>query len=178
MDEQQLIAGCKKGNRLAQRELYDKYAPRMLAVCIRYVNDRETARDLLQEGFIKVFTCIDSYSGLGSFKGWVRKVFVNGALEYLRKTDVLREATDLDNAPELVQPEASVLSNISAAELMKMIQQLPAGFRAVFNLFAIEGYSHREISEMLKITESTSRSQYTRARQMLQKQIMNLEKIR
>lgn len=178
MDEQQLIAGCKKGNRLAQRELYDKYAPRMLAVCIRYVNDRETARDLLQEGFIKVFTCIDSYSGLGSFEGWVRKVFVNGALEYLRKTDVLREATDLDNAPELVQPEASVLSNISAAELMKMIQQLPAGFRAVFNLFAIEGYSHREISEMLKITESTSRSQYTRARQMLQKQIMNLEKIR
>ena len=108
----------------------------------------------------------------------MRKVFVNGALEYLRKTDVLREATDLDNAPELVQPEASVLSNISAAELMKMIQQLPAGFRAVFNLFAIEGYSHREISEMLKITESTSRSQYTRARQMLQKQIMNLEKIR
>ncbi len=178
MDEQQLIAGCKKGNRLAQRELYDKYAPRMLAVCMRYVNDRETARDLLQEGFIKVFTCIDSYSGLGSFEGWVRKVFVNGALEYLRKTDVLREATDLDNAPELVQPEASVLSNISAAELMKMIQQLPAGFRAVFNLFAIEGYSHREISEMLKITESTSRSQYTRARQMLQKQIMNLEKIR
>ncbi len=178
MDEQQLIAGCKKGNRLAQRELYDKYAPRMLAVCMRYVNDRETARDLLQEGFIKVFTCIDSYSGLGSFEGWVRKVFVNGALEYLRKTDVLREATDLDNAPELVQPEASVLSNISAAELMKMIQQLPAGFRAVFNLFAIEGYSHREIGEMLKITESTSRSQYTRARQLLQKQIMNLEKIR
>ncbi len=178
MDEQQLIAGCKKGNRLAQRELYDKYAPRMLAVCMRYVNDRETARDLLQEGFIKVFTCIDSYSGLGSFEGWIRKVFVNGALEYLRKTDVLREATDLDNAPELVQPEASVLSNISAAELMKMIQQLPAGFRAVFNLFAIEGYSHREISEMLKITESTSRSQYTRARQLLQKQIMNLEKIR
>jgi len=178
MDEQQLIAGCKKGNRLAQRELYDKYAPRMLAVCMRYVNDRETARDLLQEGFIKVFTCIDSYSSLGSFEGWVRKVFVNGALEYLRKTDVLREATDLDNAPELVQPEASVLSNISAAELMKMIQQLPAGFRAVFNLFAIEGYSHREIGEMLKITESTSRSQYTRARQMLQKQIMNLEKIR
>ncbi len=178
MDEQQLIAGCKKGNRVAQRELYDKYAPRMLAVCMRYVNDRETARDLLQEGFIKVFTCIDSYSGLGSFEGWIRKVFVNGALEYLRKTDVLREATDLDNAPELVQPEASVLSNISAAELMKMIQQLPAGFRAVFNLFAIEGYSHREISEMLKITESTSRSQYTRARQLLQKQIMNLEKIR
>ena len=176
MDEQQLIAGCKKGNRLAQRELYEYYSRRMLAVCLRYVNDKETAKDLLQDGFVKVFTCLDSYSGIGSFEGWIRKIFVNSALEYLRKSDVLRESSDLDNLPELVQPDSSAISNISATELMDIIKRLPAGFRTVFNLFAIEGYSHKEIGEMLGITESTSRSQYTRARQLLQKQIANLYK--
>ena len=104
----------------------------------------------------------------------MRKIFVNCALEYLRKSDVLRESSGLDNLPELSQPDSSVISNMSAAELMNIIKQLPAGFRTVFNLFAIEGYSHKEIGDMLGITESTSRSQYTRARQLLQKQIANL----
>ena len=176
MDEQQLIKGCINRNRLAQRELYEKYSRRMFAVCLRYVNDKETAKDLLQDGFVKVFTCLDSYSGIGSFEGWMRKIFVNCALEYLRKSDVLKESSDLDNLPELPQPESSVISNMSAAELLNIIKQLPAGFRTVFNLFAIEGYSHKEIGEMLGITESTSRSQYTRARQLLQKQITNLYK--
>ncbi|OUO51814.1 RNA polymerase [Parabacteroides sp. An277] len=174
MDEQQLIAGCKQGNRLAQRELYEKYARKMGAVCLRYVNDKETARDLTQDGFIKVFTNIQTYTGTGSFEGWMRKIFVNGALEYLRKSDVLRESTDLDNTAELVQPDASAVSKLSADELMQLIRDLPPGFRTVFNMFAIEGYSHREISEALGITESTSRSQYTRARQLLQKQIKEL----
>ena len=165
MDEQQLIAGCKSENRLAQRELYEKYARRMLAVCLRYVNDMETARDLLQDGFVRVFTNIHSYTGSGSFEGWLRKIFVNGALEYLRKSDVLRESTDLENSAELVQPDSSAIENLSAA-----------GFRTVFNMFAIEGYSHKEISEILGITESTSRSQFTRARQLLQKRIKELYK--
>ena len=99
---------------------------------------------------------------------------MNCSLEYLRKSDVLRESSGLDNLPELSQPDSSVISNMSAAELMNIIKQLPAGFRTVFNLFAIEGYSHKEIGDMLGITESTSRSQYTRARQLLQKQIANL----
>lgn len=176
MDEQQLIAGCKSENRLAQRELYEKYTRRMLAVCLRYVNDMETARDLLQDGFVRVFTNIHSYTGSGSFEGWLRKIFVNGALEYLRKSDVLRESTDLENSAELVQPDSSAIENLSAAELMKVIQELPAGFRTVFNMFAIEGYSHKEISEILGITESTSRSQFTRARQLLQKRIKELYK--
>jgi RNA polymerase sigma factor, sigma-70 family len=171
MTEKQLIESCKKGERLAQKELYDTYSRKMMGVCLRYVNDRETARDLLQDGFVKVFTCMDSYTGLGSFEGWLRKIFVNCALEYLRKSDVLREAADLDNSAELVNPDSSVISEMSAAELMKLVQQLPAGFRAVFNLFAIEGYSHKEIGEMLDITESTSRSQFTRAKQLLQRQI-------
>lgn len=171
MDERQLIDGCRRGDRLAQKELYERYSRRMMGVCLRYANDRETARDLLQDGFVKVFTGMDSYSGAGSFEGWMRKIFVNCALEYLRKSDVLRESTDLDNTAELIHPESSVLSDMSAAELMKLVQELPTGFRTVFNLFAIEGYSHKEISEMLNITESTSRSQFTRAKQMLQKRI-------
>lgn len=171
MNEQQLIKGCRKGERKAQKELYDAYSRKMMGVCLRYVNDRETARDLLQDGFVKVFTCIDSYTGTGSFEGWMRKIFVNCALEYLRKADVLREAADLDNTPELVQPDSSAVSDMSAAELMQMIRELPAGFRTVFNLFAIEGYSHKEISEILNITESTSRSQFTRAKQLLQRKI-------
>ncbi|WP_075556368.1 MULTISPECIES: sigma-70 family RNA polymerase sigma factor [Parabacteroides] len=171
MDESQLIRGCRKGDRLAQKELYETYSRKMMGVCLRYVNDRETARDLLQDGFVKVFTSMDSYSGAGSFEGWMRKIFVNCALEYLRKSDVLRESTDLDNTAELIQPDSSVISSMSAAELMTLVHELPTGFRTVFNLFAIEGYSHKEISEMLNITESTSRSQFTRAKQMLQKRI-------
>ena len=174
MKEQQLIEGCRKGNRLAQKELYDIYSRKMMGVCLRYVSDRETARDLLQDGFVKVFTSVDSYTGTGSFEGWMRKIFVNCALEYLRKSDVLREATDLDNTAELINPDSSVVSDLSAAELMALVQVLHAGFRAVFNMFAIEGYSHKEISEMLNITESTSRSQFTRAKQLLQRRINEL----
>lgn len=171
MNEQQLIDGCKRGERGAQKELYEMYSRKMMGVCLRYVNERETARDLLQDGFVKVFTSMDSYSGAGSFEGWMRKIFVNCALEYLRRSDVLREATDLDNTGELIQPDSSAISDLSAAELMQLIQELPAGFRTIFNMFAIEGYSHKEISEMLNITESTSRSQFTRAKQMLQRKI-------
>lgn len=171
MNEQQLIESCRRGERIGQKELYDRFARKMMGVCYRYVNDKETALDLLQDGFVKVFLSLDSYSGTGSFEGWVRRIFVNTALEYLRKADVLRDSTDLDNTAELVQPEASVLSAMAADELMQLVKELPPGFRTVFNLFAIEGYSHKEIGEMLNITESTSRSQYTRARQMLQKKI-------
>ena len=148
----------------------------MLAVCLRYVNDMETARDLLQDGFVRVFMNIHSYTGTGSFEGWLRKIFVNGAWEYLRKSDVLRESTDLDSSADLVQSDSSAIEHLSAAELMKLIQELPVGFRTVFNMFAIEGYSHKEISEALGITESTSRSQFTRARQLLQKRIKELYK--
>ena len=160
MTEKQLIEGCRNGERLAQKELYETYSRKMMGVCLRYVSDRETARDLLQDGFVKVFTSMDSYSGLGSFEGC--------------KSDVLREAVDLDNTVELVHPDSSAISDMSAVELMKLVQELPAGFRTVFNLFAIEGYSHKEISEMMNITESTSRSQFTRAKQLLQRRIHEL----
>jgi len=174
MNEQQLIEGCRKGDRIAQKKLYEQYARKMMGVCYRYVNDMDTAADILQEGFVKVFASLDSFSGVGSFEGWLRKVFVNTALEYLRKSDVLRESTDLDNTAELVQPDNSVISNMAVEDLMKLIGQLPSGFRTIFNLFVIEGYSHREIGIMLNISENTSRSQFTRARQLLQRKISDL----
>ena len=176
MDEKQLIASCLKGERLAQKKLYDQYSGKMMGVCLRYANDRETAADLLQDGFVKVFTNLSSYTGAGSFEGWMRRVFVNCALEYIRKNDVMKESDDLDHAAELIEYSASALEELSAQELINVIQQLPTGFKAVFNLFAIEGYSHKEVSEMLQINESTSRSQYTRAKQMLQKKVNDLYK--
>jgi RNA polymerase sigma-70 factor (ECF subfamily) len=174
MNEQQLIEGCRKGNRLAQKELYDTYSRKMMGVCLRYVSDRETVRDILQDGFVKVFTSMDSYAGIGSFEGWMRKIFINCALEFLRKTDILRDAIELDYTNETSGSNYSVIAEISANELMKVVQGLPAGFRTIFNLFAIEGFSHKEISEMLNITESTSRSQYTRAKQLLQRKMKDL----
>lgn len=174
MTEEQLIKGCRRGQRQAQKELYDKYSRKMMGVCLRYLGDRETAQDVLQEGYVRVFSAISSYSGVGSFEGWMRKIFVNSALEHLRRNDVLKESVDLDDTYELPQKEHSVLSALSAEEIMKVIDELPLGFRTVFNLFAIEGYSHKEIGDMLNITESTSRSQLTRAKQILQRRIKEM----
>ena len=171
MDEIQLIKGCKENKPKAQKELYETYARKMMAVCLRYTNDRESAQDLLQDGFIKVFTAIGTYSGNGSFEGWMRKIFVNTALEYLRKNDILRETVDIDSPDTLKEPDYSALEKISADELMELVRELPTGFRAVFNMFAIEGYSHKEIGEALGINESTSRSQFTRAKKLLQKKL-------
>lgn len=174
MKEDQLIAGCLNGDRKAQKELYDLYSRKMMGVCLRYVNDRETARDLLQEGFIKVYTTMHSYTGKGAFEGWMRMIFVNGALEYLRKTDVLRNSADIGSLSEQMGENETAVSKLSAEELIGLIKQLPDGFRTVFNLYAVEGYSHKEIAGMLHITESTSRSQYVRARQWLQEQIKSM----
>ena len=171
MDEIQLIKGCKENKPKAQKELYETYARKMMAVCLRYTNDRESAQDLLQDGFIKVFTAIGTYSGNGSFEGWTRKIFVNTALEYFRKNDILPETAVIDSPDTLQEPDYSAPEKISADELMKIVRELPTGFRTVFNMFAIEGYSHKEIGEALGINESTSRSQFTRAKKLLQKKL-------
>ena len=176
MNEKQLIESCINGDRRAQKALYDKHSGRMMAVCLRYVKDTEDARDLLQEGFIKLFTNIDKYSGEGSFDGWVRKIFVNCALERLRQNDILKNADNISDTDHVDIPDESA-SSISAEEIMMYVRALPDGFRTVFNLFAIEGYSHKEIGEELNITESTSRSQYMRARKILQKMITKNEYI-
>ena len=174
-EEGQLIAGCKDGKPWAQKEIFEQYASVMLSVCTRYVSDRETAKDILQDGFIKLYTKIDSYSGTGSFAGWARRIFVTTALEHLRQNDALKLSASIDDYSNLmVDNDLSVLDKISADDLMDCIAKLPDGYRTVFNLYAIEGYSHAEISGMLGINENTSRSQFMRARKILQKNVQSI----
>lgn len=143
----------------------------MYPVCIRYIGDRETAEDVLQDGFITLFTRLEDYKGEGSFEGWARKIFVNTALMNLRKKDALKMSDDLEAARGLKTETVSQMQSLGYKELMAMIMELPTGFRTVFNMYAIEGYSHKEIGEMLGISETTSRTQLSRARLWLQKKI-------
>lgn len=170
-DESRLVELCRKGDRSAQKALYDRLAPRMFPVCIRYMGDKEAAEDVLQDGFVTLFSKLDSYSGEGSFEGWSRKIFVNTALMSLRKSDVLKESEDIGTAWEVRSDSTSAIQDIGYKELMDMIAELPPGFRTVFNMYVIEGYSHKEIGEILGISEGTSRSQLQRARSMLQEKI-------
>jgi len=170
MSEKQLIEGCLNGNRSAQEELYNLYSRKMMGLCMRYVGDRETARDLMQDGFVKVFTSLNLYSGTGPFEAWMRKIFVNVAIEHLRKKDFLYDTIELENIHDYMEDDSTV-SRLSAEVIMELMQQLPDGFRSIFNLFAIEGYSHKEIGDKLHISEATSRSQYARARQWLRKRM-------
>jgi RNA polymerase sigma factor (sigma-70 family) len=171
MDERQLLKDCLDGNVQAQKRLYEMYARKMFGLCLRYAPDRNTAEDFLQEGFIRVFMKLDSYRFQGSFEGWVRRIMVNTSLEMLRRNDVLKYSVELDNSVSLADEEEVNDKQIEPEMLMNHIQQMPAGFRAVFNLFAIDEYSHREISSILGISEGTSKSQYARARMWLQKHL-------
>lgn len=171
MDELQIIAGCKEQKREAQKLLYETYARKMYSICLRYSSDSDAAQDLMQDGFIKVFAHIGSFQEKGSFEGWMKRIFINLALENLRKKKSIFESSDdIQNLPEVVDEstEEEGMYRISETELLKMVQNLPRGYSAVFNLYAIEDYSHKEIAEILGISEGTSRSQYVRARQMLQ----------
>ena len=149
----------------------------MFPVCIRYVGDRTVAEDILQDGFVTLFTRLDSYKGEGAFEGWARKIFVTTALMYLRKKDALKMSDDLEVARGLKTDTVSPVENIGYKELMELVTDLPTGFRTVFNMYAVEGYSHKEIAEALDISEVTSRSQFSRARAMLQKKIKERENV-
>ena len=173
----QLIESCIKGDRASQKVLYDRLAARMFPVCMRYVGDRELAEDVLQDGFVTLFTRLDTYKGEGSFEGWARKIFVTTALMTLRKKDALKMSDDLEAARSLKAETSSQIQNLGYKELMNMIMELPAGFRTVFNMYAIEGYSHKEIGEMLGISETTSRTQLSRARISLQNKIKERENV-
>lgn len=176
-DEIQLIEQCKEGKRMAQKAIYERYAPSMLAICVRYVSDNETAKDILQDGFVKAFTSIRSFSGTESFGGWLRRIFVTTSLEYLRRNKKWKGCESIDFHLDTVQAENNdVVAKISADELLKCVAELPGRYRVIFNLFAIEGYTHSEISEMLHINENSSRSEYSRARKMLQKRIEDIFK--
>lgn len=165
------IAKAKEGDRRAQKAIYDALSGKMFAVCLRYMSDRQSAEDVLQEGFVSLFAKLDTFSGEGSFEGWARKIFVNAALMSLRKNDVLKESTDVETAWNVSSEAPSAVQQIGYKELSKMISELPTGFRTVFNMYVVEGYSHAEIAESLGISEATSRSQLLRARAMLQSKI-------
>ena len=148
----------------------------MMSVCWRYAGDAETAKDLLQDGFIKLFTKLDMYAGTGSFAGWVRRVFVTTCLEYLRQKTALKMSNPIDDSEyNIPESDVSVIDKISADELMTLIAGLPETSRMVFNMFVIEGYSHAEIAEILDITEVNSRTLFLRARKSLQQSIQELE---
>jgi RNA polymerase sigma-70 factor (ECF subfamily) len=172
--EQELIRDCKKGKSAAQKAVYEKYAAMMLAVCIRYIKDRMEAEHVMVGGMVKVFKNVEQFQEQGSFEGWIRRIMVNESLMYLRKHKNMSLTQDIDDMRE--EPNYDGLGDIlGAAALLQLIEELPVGYRTVFNLYAIEGYKHEEIGEMLGISTGTSKSQLNRARKLLQKQLIELE---
>ena len=172
---ERLVPACRSGDRKAQKRLFDALAPKMMALCLRYIGDRPTAEDVLQDGFITLFSRLDSYSGAGSFEGWARRIFVNTALMHLRKTDALKLSDDIGEARSLSTEEATPVQKIGYRELMALIARLPADARTIFNMYVIEGYSHKEIAQTLGLNEATSRSKLQRARLRLQEMIKEQE---
>ena len=168
MTEEVILEGCLRNIPVAQRELYNTYSPKMLAVCFRYAHSREDAEDMLQEGFIKVFTQLHTFENRGSFEGWIRRIIVHTCINILKKNKKFNESVDLIHAATVSIREETVPAVVQVKQIVDCIRSLPIGYRTVLNLFAIEGYSHREIAQLLDIEESTSRSQFTRAKGMLE----------
>lgn len=167
MKEEELINRCAKGDQKAMNSLYRYYVPRMRSICFRYVRTVFEVDDILQEAFVKVFLKIDSYNRQGAFESWIRKIVINTAINYYKSNLSFGRQVQLDEIGENEAGIVEIAEKISINELYALINELPSGYRFVFNMFAIDGYSHKEIAEILNITESTSRSQYTRARRQL-----------
>ena len=175
-DQASLVEGCKKGDRKAQEVLYQQFGRRMFGVCLRYAHDYATAEDILQDGFIKVYNGISGFRGEGSLEGWIRRIIVNTAIEQYRKSVRLHVLMEYEE--RYADPiEENALSDLKLEDLLNLIQELPDGFRTVFNLHVIEGYTHKEIAEKLEISEGTSKSQLARARKLLQKKILKEYKV-
>jgi len=168
MTEEAILRGCLNSDAAGQRELYNRYSAKMLAVCYRFAHNREDAEDMLQEGFIKVFLQIHTFENRGAFEGWIRRIVVHTCINILKKNKKFNESVDIIHATGIYIREDSVPAIVQAKQVVECIRMLPIGYRTVLNLYAIEGYSHREISDLLNIEESTSRSQYTRAKAMLE----------
>ncbi|MFL5742959.1 MAG: RNA polymerase sigma factor [Flavisolibacter sp.] len=162
-----LIEGCLRGDRKMQQELYQRYAPKMYGVCLRYAGSVEEAEDILQEGFIKIFNKLGSYRGEGSFEGWIRRIFVNTAIEHYRKKIYLQPITETEE--NTVEGKyLSVLDSLAEKDIIRLVQQLSPGYRTIFNMYVVEGYTHKQIAESLGISEGTSKSQLSRAKMILQ----------
>jgi len=168
--ESDLIRGCIAGNIRMQEELYNRFSPKMYAVCLRYSNNADDAQDLLQEGFIKIFRNLEKFRAEGSFEGWVRRVFVNTSIEHYRRK--LNIASTSDKEEFLIEDKAwNALDRLAEKDIIVLVQELSPGYRTVFNLYAVEGYSHKDIAGMLGISEGTSKSQLARAKGILQKRV-------
>lgn len=177
MDEQRLIAGYKRGDSQAREQIYELFAPAMMSLCVRYVKSKDDAEDVLQDGFIKVFVSATQYSESGSLGGWIRKIMVNTALEFLRRKKKIEWKEIDENLPNIeIKNENIDMRNISADEIIGCIQKLPEKYRIVFNMVAVEGYDYREISEITNSNEGLVRTQYSRARRKLQEIILELTK--
>ncbi len=170
--EQAIIAGCLRNDAAAQRELYNQFSPKMLSVCYRFSPTREDAEDMLQEAFIKVFTHIHTFQNKGSFEGWIRRIIVHTCINFLKKHKKFNDSIELTEANIMQVKEETIPSIMQAKQVIECIRLLPVGYRTVLNLYAIEGYSHREIGELLDIGESTSRSQYTRSKALLENMLI------
>ena len=165
--ETDLIRGCIEGNRRMQEALYSRFSPRMYAVCLRYAGNAEEAEDILQEGFIKIYKKLDSFRGEGSFEGWIRRIFVNTAIEHFRKKRYLQTVSEKEENT-IEGNDISVLDKMAAKDIIALIKELSPGYRTVFNMYVVEGYTHKEIADMLGISEGTSKSQLSRAKVILQ----------
>jgi RNA polymerase sigma factor (sigma-70 family) len=167
ISDSDLIRGCMESDRRMQEELYRRFSPRMYAVCLRYAGNAEEAEDILQEGFIKVFKKLDSFRNEGSFEGWIRRIFVNTAIEHFRRKKYLLPVTEKEENT-IEGKYTSVLDDLGAKDIMALVQQLSPGYRTVFNMYVVEGYTHKEIADQLGISEGTSKSQLSRAKVILQ----------
>lgn len=171
--EKELIEECLRGEKAAQKALYDKYAGKMFALCMRYARHKLEAEDIMQEGFIKVFNNLHTFRAEGSLEGWIRKIMVHSAIKNYHRSSFQKESIGLENYPEdSMVPQA--YGDLNREELLNLIKDLPEGYRVVFNMYAIEGFKHKEIARMLDIGESTSRSQLVKARKLLQSMIEKL----
>jgi RNA polymerase sigma factor (sigma-70 family) len=174
--EEELIKGCIREDRHCQQEVFRLYAGKMLSLCMRYSRHYMEAEDNLQDAFIKVFDNIHKFQFKGSFEGWIRRIVINTALKKHNKKSYKNEIVGMENFPDSAA-DPDVYAHLGEETLLKLIAKLPTGYRVVFNLYAIDGYSHKEIADMLGVGESTSRSQLAKARSMLQKQVQKLQNI-
>jgi RNA polymerase sigma-70 factor (ECF subfamily) len=179
LNQNELIVGCIRRDPVCQKTVFDLYAGRMLGVSLRYARNKYDAEDILQEAFIKVLDKIDEFRNEGSFEGWIRKIVLNTALKKYTsfRYTVEKFNQDVSEFEELGSNDVSAYSHLTEKDLLKLIHELPDGYRLVFNLFVIEGYKHEEIANMLNINPGTSRSQLSKARTMLQKQILQLQRV-
>lgn len=169
--ETDLIQGCIAGEKRMQEELYNRFSPKMFAVCIRYAGNTDDAQDILQDGFVKIFKNLSRFRSEGSFEGWIRRIFVNTAIEHLRRKKFLKP---IDEKEENTIPykEVTVLDSLGEKDIMNLISQLSPGYRTVFNMYVVEGYTHKEVGDILGISEGTSKSQLARARMILQNMVV------